>query len=233
MKILWISLIATLTALSVYAEESPEVMSKDKINLSEEVKKPTAIVDEFGNISYKYPKNFNTGSEKEAAKPTTPAAPEKPKFIKAANTGHRVNLDFSTFGSLPGVSAGYDYLSGNLIYGGSLKYYSYKITSTDEIFDFFAGTVKFGYSFYPRWYGLSPSKTIISPSVYLLGGYVSGSSNQGSSLSGPLVGVGASVSYPFTQSWGVSAGIETLHVFSSGQNGSLGGSGFIGVNFNW
>lgn len=231
MKVFWLSLVTFLTALSVYAEESPEVMSKDKINLSEEVKKPTAVVDEFGNITYKYPKNFNTGSSTEATK--APAPPEKPKFIKAANSGHRINVDFSTFGSLPGISAGYDYQSGNLLYGGSLKYYSYKITSTGEIFDFLAGTVKFGYTFYPRWYSLSPSKTVISPSVYLLGGYVSGSSNQGGSLSGPLVGVGASVSYPFTPSWGVSAGIETLQIFSSGQNGSLGGSGFIGVNFNW
>lgn len=220
-------LILTLFYCSLGMAQESNIMSKDQVNPDADVSKPTMVVDEFGNVSYKYPK----GSNKPAPVPEIKPKP-KPSFIKAKDVGHSIEAGFSSFGSLLGAQAGYTYESGHMGFGADVRFLSHELQTTGETFDLLMGNVRVNYHFFPRWYRQTKSRKILDPEIFATLGYGSGESDLSNKTQRVIIGIGAKVSYPIFEDWSVTLGLEQMQSLSGG-SGSLGATGTFGVRYSW
>lgn len=219
------------------AQDKPKIISIKEYNPQQKYEGRICIVDLYGEMECKDgSKKPETDKEKpeeksepkktlESLKPTDPLIPSN-------NSGWEGAIQVNGVGSFSGVGLALDKRNNHWAFGGSFKFNMYSSSVNDESSEIeMMGLATASYYVLPRWYSHS-NKRMFDLSVSLQAGYnmVSKSTELSTRKSSPVVGMGAKISYPLSDSFRLQTGVD---IYQNISLKSVGSSGYIGFGFNF
>lgn len=211
-----------------------QIISIKDYNPQQKYEKGVCIVDLYGDLQCKDPIKPKVDEEKKVEKNIDSLKPQNP-LIPAANSGWLGQVSFTGIGTFRGLNLLTEYRSGQIAYGGGVKFNMYSPPITDSGSNSKLEVMALGeisYYVFPRWYAWSQGKKVFDLSINAQLGYnyVTESVEGVNRKSEPVLGLGARVSYPVTDSFRLQLGVDMYQNFSLK---SVGTSGSIGIGFGF
>lgn len=225
----YLSLLMLLLPVIAGAQETPKIISIKDYNPQQKYDERICIVDLYGEMECKDAPQKKAQELAENKKTLESLKPTDP-LIPAPNQGWEGSIQASGIGTFRGIGLLAEKRTGHWSFGGTLKFNMYSppigySSSQMEIM----GLATANYFVFPRWYAYS-NKKVLDLSFNFQAGYNMVSNGDNGRKSDPVVGVGARVSYPLTDSLRIQTGVDVYQNFSLK---SVGTSGYIGVGFNF
>lgn len=237
MKLLFLFIIGLLN-MHIYAADV-DVISIDSFN-EKTLKKPTIVIDVFGNPDWKYPIGFVEKKleppKKQKIEKNIPKIVDKPKdeFVKGKNNKYSIGASYSFMGAFLGPKFDLKYYNNYFSHGLSVKLFSsekwnIQNKQTSNMIDY-----SFNIHALPQWVVNSPSHKFVDAGFKGIMGYSVNkleTSDLSTTGNGIYYGIGSFARYPIGDYTRLNMDFDIVE--GTNKNFEYGSSFSVGLSFDF